>query len=218
MASVGFMLRFVNWTEVYEKYKNGAYTQPGVLSSSVVTVRMTSIKEEKLSSNPNDDKYQIHTRDGTEINIFTTGCVLFKGVKEAQIDCACCHHSLPVDRKENTPIPKTMTHSYKLVKVDGVFVKRLFIDCFKERVCCDFECAVYAAKRHYGPEVEEYVRILHRMMHPKAGHLREAPNPDLLIHNGGSMTYEEYKKDVKETYVPLVGLNFTPVKQSIALI
>lgn len=218
MASVGFMLRFVNWAEIYEKYENGFYSKEGVLSSSVVTVKMTSIKEEKLSSNPNEDKYQIHTRDGTEINIYTTGCAYFKMQKGCTVQCSNCHYNLPVDRKENTPIVRKLSQGYDIVNVDGNIVRRLRVDCLVERICCDFECAIRVAKKDYSYDVEENIRLLHRIMHPKAPRLKEAPPPELLIHNGGSMTYEEYKKQVKETYVPIVGINFTPVKQSIALV
>lgn len=219
MASVGFMIRFVNWTEIYKKYENGFYSTPKILSSSSpLTVKMTSMKEEKLSSNPNDDKYQIHTRDGTEINIYTTGCVLFKRAKGTTVQCASCHYSLPVDRKENTPIIIKINLSYKLVNVDGKFIRQTCIDCLGEKACCDFECAIRAAKKDYGYDVEENIRLLHRVMHPNSSHLREAPPPDLLIHNCGSMTYEEYKKEIKETYVPIIGVTVTQVKQSIALV
>lgn len=217
-SNVGFLIRFCSHSDIYRKYMNGEFSAPGSLVSSLVTVKALNMKQENLSFDANEDKYLIQTRDGSEIQIFSTGCKLFKGDKKGTFRCANCNKKHQLSRAGNTPVITKLKVTYKIVRENDQIVRKRFIDCEGDKLCCDFNCAVRVAKRDYKPSAEQSIRTLHRIMYPNAGHLHESLDPDILIENGGSMSYEAFKADRSEVYVPLIGVTVNFTKRSIAAI
>jgi len=210
--NIGFLIRFVNWKNVHTYYIKGKYTKPNSISFSSLVIKTINLKKDKLSSDPEDDKYSITTRDGSEITIYTTNCPLYNNLKNKSVLCGWCRTSLPLDREGNTPIVLKLNISYPLV--DNV--RKRLIKIRGERANCDFHCAIALAKKEYSSEVEENIRLLHQIMYPNSGMLKEAPNYVLLDINCGSMSYETFKNSQNHIFIELNGFIINHVKRSIA--
>jgi len=132
--------------------------------------------------------------------------------KNGSVLCGWCRTTLPFNRKGNTPVILKLKINYVLI--DKKRVRKISVRAGK--LTCDFHCMIALAKDKFSSEVEENGRLLHQIMHPKAGFLKSALNYELLDINDGSMDYETYKNCSQYTFVEINGLVVNFAKRSIA--
>lgn len=214
--NIGFMLRFVNWGDIYNRYIEGEFSHAGVLSTSAVKINSIAMKKTELGFNDNEDRYVVQTRDGTEIILHTTNCKMYKGEQKGTFRCGWCGTDLPYNRVSNTPIITRLLTGNSIRNTENGPESLIDIDIYADKFCCDFSCALAKADRDYSPEVSEYIRFVHRLMYPKVSKLERAPPPEYLDINDGTLTYDEYKAKGSDSYVPTVGITLRPYKRSIA--
>lgn len=215
-SNIGFMVRFVNWGDIYSRYSKGEFSESGILSSSAVKINSVSMKKMDLGFDDREDRYIVQTRDGTEITLHTTNCKIYKEVEKGTFRCGWCGTDLPYNRVGNTPIITKLVECSSVRNINGSIQEVNDIDIYADRFCCDFSCAISKANRDYPSEVSDYIRFIHRLMYPEVSKLERAPDPDYLDINDGTLTYKEYKSKGNDCYVPTVGITLKICKRSIA--
>lgn len=216
--SVGFLLRYVNWKDILERYLSGEFNRLGAISKTALNVNTINFQASNLTSSHYEKRYALNTRDGTEMILHTTNCRIFDDEDDGTIQCGYCGISLPVKRKENTPVIEKLNFYDLLVVNEGKPSKKIQIDIYAEEFCCNYHCALSLATRDYPPGVSENIRFVHRMQYPDCPKLeRSAPYKLLDIH-GGSMNYKEYTARGNDCYIPTIGMTLCHFKRSIAII
>lgn len=208
MALTGVLyLPWINPVEILEKYKRGEYSNVTLDTLKCkLKVDTKEVKSEKYGSSFKEARFQFKVNNGGEIAIITMGA----DVNGKEVKCKSCNHILDND----------------LIIKEGVIVKRQNIQeidshgkftLIKEFVAvdpvCDLNCALLAIRRdrnRYPPSAEADTRYLHKCIYPDSGSLVEALDPGLLDINGGTYTYEEYKRDRNERHRNVAGLRITP--------
>lgn len=203
-----FVLRGIDPYDVIEKYKRGAFSN--IKSKPAIAIRSVDHIDQQYSKDPKDPIYRTTDHSNHPIILAKTNSqnyeILHKqGSPKQGGRCDYCKTDFtneaigyPVEMKE-IPILDQNRHYkiYRIFTTDGEF-------------CC-FECAA-GMLRHYRIS-ELYENNLHYMyacMHPNEPLLYPAPDPKLLIDNGGCLPRDQWLSK-SHHYIHSNTLILTPV-------
>jgi len=215
-------MRWVDVKEVHTAYHEGEFKSvqlPGTDSNSKISVKVKEIVRELYEGGQDNNRFNIRTRDGTELVIVTTNTVLFNRMfkhKDSDIPIRCGHcradipkNNIPVliaNRLETVPV----LHPGSDQPVHTIFY-------LGKKPHCDFNCAFATIlnKRNGIPSDAEYnLKTIFEKMYPSET-LRAAEDPDMLDINGGDVSYEHYKSQRNQIYLPTVGVIMYPIKSAL---
>lgn len=213
-----FLLKGINFQEILKKYESGYFSVEK--EKCKLTVCKSAPTLNPSYSNDRDsgvftckDKhnksYVVATTGHDNIRIFLTDCE-----KMVNGRCGYCGEDFIGERvgcpikHEETPI---LTEDEGRVRIVHTF--------WTEGIFCSFECCYAHVRnnmikpynfRKVGTESTEFLlKFMYRLLYPDRDVLRPAPDVDLLISNGGSLTSEEWHsgkheffRSIKVTAIP----------------
>jgi len=196
-----FLLKGVDPRKLLEDYRNGHFAQPRSTASKINVLTKLNLLAPSYSTNRSAPVYTMRDRHNTNIVIASSNHVRWSMTNAHDHQppsggtCGWCRTRItsgaigyPIDFQE-----LTYTGS------DGAtnIVYRFGV----EDTFCDCECALAYIQNnilfttsplHMNARV--YLNILYMIMYPKQGPLLAAQCPLLLIDNGGSLSYKEWKE------------------------
>lgn len=211
-----FLLKGINFSDIISKYKEGYFSQESPKCKLTVCKSSPS-----LNPSYSDDRdsgvftckdkhnktYVVATTGHENIRIFLKNCEKMingrcgycgEDFEGERVGCPVKHEEIPVIEEGRTRI----VHSFW---TEGIF--------------CSFECCLGHVRnnmikpynfRTVGMEDSEFLlKYMYRLLYPQKEVLRPAPDINLLISNGGSLTSEEWHsgkheffRSIKVTAIP----------------
>lgn len=202
-------LRWVTPSDVYRKYRDGVFSK---LSPDLTKLKVNSasITQELYNGGESNERYNIITRDGTRLVVYTTNCKSFNTdkIEKDGFRCGYCSH-LNTSGRKPAFIITSIKEGVEVFIENEVGVARRVLYFRGERPHCDFNCALSTSieeVRRYNSSVQKNIRRLHRLCYPHSGTLLPALDKLLYEGNLGPLSYEEYKSERNEVYVDAIGV------------
>lgn len=218
-------LRGINPVQVLSDYKNGFYSREIVAKTKIVPSESHQILAQVYSSDHESGVFCVKDKNNSDVIIATTGNVNYQLCRGQDFDntkcggrCDSCKRDFthqvvgyPIDYEEVT-IPVTGS--------DGKTRYRVFYLFHVEGEFCSFGCALYFIKRAMArpssyrdsslSDCERWLHLLYNLMHPTAGRLKPANNPQLLTANGGSIDPKDWEE---KCFVPIGRVVINPIRR-----
>lgn len=211
-------LRWIVPSEVIAAYKAGAFAVKNV-ENPKVQVAVESVTQEIYNGGEEREKFNMTTRDGTRLLVYTTGCKVknWGDFKQTGFKCGYCGSQRPPGITP-TPIILSMEEGLHTEYQPGLgFVNQEVVKINGDNPHCDFNCALSTAMTDldYPDEVLTNLQSFYRLCYPHGEVLTRALCKRLLDINYGSMTYEEYKAGQSSGFVELIGYIVQSNKRAI---
>lgn len=211
-------LRWIVPSEIISAYKSGAFSHINV-ENPKLQVTVESVTQEIYQGGEERDKFNMTTRDGTRLLVYTTGCKVknWGDFKSTGFRCGYCGSVRPPG-KVPTPIILSMEEGLHAEYQPGLgFINQEVMMINGENPHCDFHCALSTAMTDldYPEEVLTNLHSFYRLCYPHGEVLTRALCKRLLDINYGSMTYEEYKSGQSSGFVELPGYMVNPTKRGV---
>jgi hypothetical protein len=228
-------LRWIDYVDLLRQYREGSYLD-NTFNNVKFQIQVDDLIKEKYGANPTGNRFAIRSSNGCEVIVHTTNVHGFNGtltVENAPL-CGYCRTNLGIvcvpDSSGTVRKPFPMINRRDIeVTIEKHFDPakgKTVCSLNKKRVysgdvlCCDGECAVTLAMtpEFKGTNNEMYTREVYRYMHPDKPALKRAKPYRFLKHNGGDMTYAEYKRESHSEFRELSGAVIAPSKRFIIAI
>lgn len=224
-------LRWIDYVDLLKQFRARTYVDH-TFNNVKFQIQVDDLIKEKYGADPAGNRFTIRSSNGCEVIVHTTNVNGFNGTltKENAPLCGYCRTNLAValnleanpDRKpfpmiNRRDIEVKMEKYFDPAKgktVSRVVTTRVYSG---DDLCCDAECALTLAMQSEftGTNNELYTREVHRYMYPHSPQLKRAKPYRLLKHNGGDMSYAEYKKESTSEFRELSGAIVCPSKRFI---
>lgn len=219
-------LRWIKYEDLLKQYLEGTY-RDNTFNKIKFEIHIDDFIKEKYGTDPNQNRFTIRSANGCEVVVHTTNVNAFNGtlnVNNAPL-CGWCRTNLAIACPNRRPFPvitqrdiETNIHRY-FDPAQGKIVNKITTKPIYsgDILCCDGECAVTVAMQpeYLGTNTEMYIRTLYRYMYPEGPQLKRAKPFKFLKHNGGDMSYEEYKRSSNSEFRELTGSIVAPNKRFI---
>lgn len=223
-------LRWIDYADLLKQYREGTYLDH-TFNNVKFQIQVDNLIKEKYGVDPNSNRFAIRSTNGHEVVVHTTNVHGFNGtltVENAPL-CGYCRTNLGlVCGSERKPFPMITCRDIEIniekyfdpekgKTVSKLVNRRVYSG---DDLCCDGECAVTLAMQpeFAGTNNEMYTREVYRYMHPDGPALKRAKPYRLLKHNGGDMSYAEYKQESHSEFRELSGKVIAPSKRFIIAI
>lgn len=200
-----FLLKGVEVNKLLADYKAGMFANLETNTKIIITASNKILPPQYGTSNA-DPVFCIKDRNNCNIVVATTNHSDFQvfrktgAISQTGGRCEYCH-----DDFTTTVVgyPLNFRESVVLTNENGVSKHRILYTFWVDGKFCSFECAlgyiqnILARPADYRDfshrDCERWLRLLYKLTYPNSKLLKAAPDPRLLISNGGSLTREEWQ-------------------------